>query len=84
MEVLRAEGSMMGQRVVFGEIIGSVFRARAPVNVEVTLAHPTVHPVKAYVHGLEAASLDSVIAYAGGTGIVGLKGGGGLGVTNGG
>jgi hypothetical protein len=65
---------MMGRRMVFGEVVGLVQDAFAPIDVELLLAHAVADPVEAHVDGFGSLLLDSVIGDARRSAIIGLQG----------
>lgn len=80
MEEDRAHGAMMGRRMVFGRIIGEIVLARAPVDVELSLAGSVADPVESHVHGFGTFLFDGAGANAHCGGVVGEQGSGRLGV----
>jgi hypothetical protein len=64
--------------VVFGEVIGKVVGAFAPVHIILTLLHSTFNPIESHVHSLPLSLFDGVVDYAGCAFLVGLKWSGGL------
>jgi hypothetical protein len=66
--------------MVFREIIRAGETAFFPTNYKLALADTVANPVKAHVNGLGSFLLDSVVGDAGGSAVVSLDWGGGLGV----
>ena len=66
--------SVMGWRVVLGEVISKVGAARSPVEVVLILFYPVLEPVEAHVNGFGAALFDRVSEDAVGYLIVSFEG----------
>jgi hypothetical protein len=69
--------------MVFHKIIRAVVTAFFPTNDRLALVNMITNPIKAHVDGFGLFLFDSVIGNAGGSAVVGLDGGGGLGVAYG-
>ncbi len=69
---------VMGWRVMFGEVIGQINSATAPVDKELALGDMVLDPVKVHANGFGARLFDSVIDNAGGIGVASLDGSGQL------
>jgi hypothetical protein len=81
-QVHATHAAMVCKRMLFGEVIGQIVRATAPMDDELALGHAIAHPIEVHVNGLGATLFDGVVGNASGTGVVGLNGGGRLGVAH--
>ena len=45
-KVAGAHNTVMGRRMMFGEVISEIVRTTAPMNDEIALGNATTHPVK--------------------------------------
>ena len=43
------DGLMMGRRMVFGKVVGTIRLAFAPINLKLTLANTIANPVKTHI-----------------------------------
>ena len=68
----------MRRWVVFGKVIPSVRRPRAPIKAELFLICTVSQPVKSHIHGFRAFWLDTIVDDALGRGVIGLYGRGRL------
>ena len=71
---------VMGQWMMFCEIVSKVGFASAPVDVELVLVDSVLDPVESHVHGFGSALLDGVVGYAVCDGVIGAHGGWWLGM----
>ena len=65
---------------MFGEVIGALFLALAPVDDELLLFHSISNPIVAHVHGLRSLLLYRFVGNAGCDIVVSDNGGGRLGM----
>ena len=70
--------TVVGGRVVLGEVVTFVVLARLPKNVKLALSDTIMDPVKAHVNGLGPFLFHCVIYDSFSTGIVSLDGSGRL------
>ena len=77
-KIAGAHATMVCWRVMFGEVVGEIVGAAAPVDDELALADAVADPVETHVDGLGAALFDGVVYDPGGAVVVYLKGSGGL------
>jgi hypothetical protein len=61
---------MVGIAVMFGEVIGLIETAFAPINYKLALASTVADPIEAHVDGFGSLLLDSVVGDTGCSGIV--------------
>ena len=79
--ISRADSTMMGHRVMLGEVISQVKHALVPIDQKVTGIGTILNPKIPHSHGFGATQLDGAIGNAGSGGVVGLDGSGALRVT---
>jgi hypothetical protein len=82
MKVERAHEAMMGRGVMFGEIVGEVVGAFAPVDEKLTLLYAVADPIKSHVDCFGAALFDCVVGNTSCADIVCLNGRGRLWVSH--
>ena len=58
--------TVMGRRMVFGEVIGQIVFSTGPVDEEFAFADTIFDPVKTHVDGFGAPLFDGVVGDAGG------------------
>ena len=68
----------MGRGMVLGEVVATVVTALAPEDEKLALMDAILDPVKAHIHGFRFSLAHGAVGNSGGTGIVGLDGGGRL------
>ena len=51
MQAGRSHNTVMGRRVVFGEIVTEVSAAGFPINEKLTLPGAVLDPIEAHIHG---------------------------------
>jgi hypothetical protein len=81
-EERRPDGTVMGCRMMLGEVVGMIGAAWFPMDLELFLADAVADPVKAHVHGLGAALLDGMVADTGSGAVIGHDGGFWLGMAH--
>ncbi len=60
----------MRRRVMFGVVIGEVFLAGVPFDVELVPCNLVGDPKVSHFHGSRALALDGVVSNAGGGGVI--------------
>ena len=77
-KVTGAHQAVVGRGMVFGEVVGEVVGASAPMDHKLALGHAVTDPIESHIDGFGTALFDGAIGDAGSTGVVGLDRGWGL------